>query len=976
MPPVAKSNLNRPIYPPPTIDPDSQGVTLLEDYSDGIVFTDDGGVGEIKFNASVNWKTSVPEAASKWCSMSPASGPAGQNITVKVTVAPNETYDERNASVSIIGAVVTKKIMIVQKQKDALLLSSSKVEMGIDGGAFEIGVQANVAYDYEIPQQFASWLHAARSRALSGSTVGFEVDENTGSENREGYIDFFSGPLRERVTVYQKGGDFILLSNSEKHISAQGGDFSVELRSNCDFTMSPPSASWLKINQSRTISTHTVYYTAEPYGGEDAPRSAQVEFVSPGGDVRDTLTVIQHEKSALIIGSDRLNVGPAGGAVKIEFATNTDVEAEIISSDRPWVVKTDSRAIEQKEMWFTVSPNAGNEPRTAIIRLSVKGDDNLTAEVTLEQQELGFEIIEQPELPFFTDARACNLTVKAAANAPLTVETTGNITATGSEGNDYFFRLAANLDPENQPISQIRFGFCGIELDRILITQPAARVAVVRSEITVGCEGGAVDLPIETNTNPECAIASGGNWISLRMPDRGVPQVVFEPNGSEDNRYATVSVAIPGLSQPATIQITQQGNRPPGDKTISNNKPGKLLNSLGADALTLTSIRIDGEMNATDLATLSYLAQSGKLRSADLRDVSIIADESTYQTSTGNLRLTENNSLGEKMFFKTKLEFITLPRALKKIGNSAFEFSNLNEITVPDGVTEIGSAAFRGCGRLTRATIPGSVATLSSEIFCECMNLAEVNLGEGIRRIGKLAFGHLNISYNTDDSTPTVSPSLTSLKIPQSVEIIDSVAFQGSGLTSIELPRSLKKMAPKLFYMSFNLRKAVMPAAPADGVLPAQTFYYCHSLEELSLPEGLTAIGEAALANVRVNNLTIPSTVTVIERYGLNMVMCKTLRLPDALTTLREGALSQLPWLERLELPAGLTEIGPLAFYSTFYSLSEIRCHMPSPPALPADAFSPELNRATPLIVPAGSGPAYAADPEWGKFTNIIESNE
>lgn len=950
----------------------------MDDIADGLTFTADGGIGEIKFKSTVNWKVSVPAVSGQWCSVAPATGAPGGEITVKVDVKPNEGYDERNASISIVGSVVTKKIKIVQKQKDAILLSSSKVEIGIPGGVFEICVQSNVDYVCEIPEQFSGWLHQSGSRGLVDSAVTFQVDENTTSDGREGYVDFVAGLKRERVTVYQKGGDLILLSDSEKHISAVGGDFSVELRSNCDFTMTPPTASWLKINDSRTISTHTIYFTAEPYDNEDSPRYAQVEFVASGGGARDTLTVVQHEKSALILGTDKLEIEPAGGAVKVEFATNSDVEAEIITAGLTWIRKSGSRAVEQKEMWFIADPNPHNEPRSAVIRLSVKDSSGLSADLALEQKELGFELVERPLITNFMDARRHRLQLTARANAPFELETTGNLTADGSDGNVYYFLLGANLDAGGMAVSQIKFTFGGYMLEQIGITQAPPQVEVVRSSITASCQEGIIDLPIETNTNPICSLEGGADWISLQFPDDGVPQAVMERNTADSDRSAIVYVEIPGKDELSTILVVQQGSRPPVDKEISSNQAGNLLNAIGNDALTLTSVRVSGEVNATDISTLNYLAREGKLRSVDLLDATIIADGSRYtgMSSIWQLQLKEDNTVGEFMFYKSKLEFITLPRNLKKIDRRAFELSDLNEIEVPGSVTEIGVSAFRGCPKLTRATVPGSVAMLSDEIFCECMNLGGVTLGEGVRRIGKLAFGHLQIYHNADGFLPNSTPALTSLTIPRSVETIDSAAFQGSGLTSVELSPGVKELGPRGFYMNFNLRKAVIPVAPANGKLPHHTFYYCHSLEELTLPEGLKVIGEAALARVAATELILPSTVTTIERYGLNMASCRKLQLPAALTTLHEGALAQVPWLEVLELPAGLTEIGPSAFYSTVYSLREIRCHMATPPSLPSDAFGPELKRDIPLIVPAGSREAYAADAEWGKFTNIIESND
>lgn len=116
--------------------PESPSITV-ESGEDIPVFETAGSTASLTFTATSDWTVSVDDAASSWLSVSPASGEAGTHTLSLVTVA-NESYDERNASVTITSGNAKKTLTVTQKQKDALILTSNKVEVDTEGGDFSI----------------------------------------------------------------------------------------------------------------------------------------------------------------------------------------------------------------------------------------------------------------------------------------------------------------------------------------------------------------------------------------------------------------------------------------------------------------------------------------------------------------------------------------------------------------------------------------------------------------------------------------------------------------------------------------------------------------------------------------------------------------------------------------------------------------------------------------------------------------------
>jgi VCBS repeat-containing protein len=118
-------------------------------------------------------------------------------------VDANETYNERNAAITFTSGDKQQIVTVTQKQKDALIVTSNKVEMGADGGYFTVEVKANVKYQYEIEEAAQSWLALDASRALTTSSLKFKVQKNEKTSQRIGTIIISFEELRQEIEVIQ-----------------------------------------------------------------------------------------------------------------------------------------------------------------------------------------------------------------------------------------------------------------------------------------------------------------------------------------------------------------------------------------------------------------------------------------------------------------------------------------------------------------------------------------------------------------------------------------------------------------------------------------------------------------------------------------------------------------------------------------------------------------------------------------------------
>lgn len=334
----------------------------------------DGGTSTVTFTASGDWTASVSAVTRTldWLSVSPTQGGAG-TVTLQISAQPNESYDERNAAVLLTCGNAQQTITVTQKQKDALLVNSHKVEMDAEGGTFGIELQANVTVTYEIEESAKSWLTAVSSstRGLTTSTLSFQVAENPDVSVRQAVITLRGNDLREEVTVYQAGSEpAILLSQKEYTVPSDGETIQVELKSNTSYKVVMPDAPWITETSTRAFSAYTHYFTVAVNESYDA-RTAEIYFVDEENGLQEKLIVTQAQKDAIVLAEDEYTMDAAGGRLEFTVKANVDFKIDI---DAGWIRQiVATRGLVEHALIFEVDGNNADESRKAIITLTADG---------------------------------------------------------------------------------------------------------------------------------------------------------------------------------------------------------------------------------------------------------------------------------------------------------------------------------------------------------------------------------------------------------------------------------------------------------------------------------------------------------------------------------------------------------------------------------------------------------------------------
>ena len=540
--------------------PESPSITV-ESEEDIPVFDTAGGTLALTFTTTSDWTASVDGTASGWLSVSPASGEAGTHTLSLVTTA-NDSYDERNASVTITSGSVKKTITVTQKQKDALILTSNKVELEAEGGDFSIDLQANVEVTYEIESGAQTWLTpVARSRGLTSSVLAFHAEANEEAEARQAVIKLAGGNgLTEEVTVYQIGtGPALVLSQSEYIVSSAGETIQVELRSNTAYEIEMPGVDWLRKNSSRSLSTYTHYFIVDPNETYDA-RSAVIRFIDRENGIEQTVTVTQMQRDAIVVAQNVYQIGVEGGALNFAVQANVDFT---VSTNADWITQVEARGLTERMLCFEVTPNEGEEMREAVITL-----ESGSVKQTIKVQQFGkmeepFIDLSLQEYKVGNAGGTFQIDVRTNIEYQVIIPDESWIIETAYDGITHFFEVLLN-DTYDARTAEIRFVNTekGIE-KTVTVTQEALYdILIEQSSYEIGAEGGVLDLPLQANMDFE--VKTSEKWIT-QVNARGLTEQVLhfnvEENLQSNERTAVITISSPNVTH--EIQVIQRGKEDP-----------------------------------------------------------------------------------------------------------------------------------------------------------------------------------------------------------------------------------------------------------------------------------------------------------------------------------------------------------------------------------------------------------------------------
>lgn len=322
----------------------------------------DGETIQVELKSNNTYQIEMPSV--DW--ITTADTRALSTYTHYFTIAPNDTYDAREAVIRFVDREngLEQTVTVTQMQRDAIIIAQSKYEVSWKEQTLDFAVQANV--DFTVSTD-ADWITQTETRGLTEHVLHFDVAANESEEVREANITLRSesAGIEQAIKVRQEGKSNLQLSIYEYTAGVGAEIFEVYVQSNAAYRLEMPDVDWL-IN----ITANGDFYQFEVRPNEtyDA-RTAEIRFVCEEEDLTQTVTVTQKQQDAIITAQDFYEVEAEGGTLDIPVQANVDFT---VSTDADWItwIEGDTKGLTERILHFNIAPSETEETREATITLA------------------------------------------------------------------------------------------------------------------------------------------------------------------------------------------------------------------------------------------------------------------------------------------------------------------------------------------------------------------------------------------------------------------------------------------------------------------------------------------------------------------------------------------------------------------------------------------------------------------------------
>jgi hypothetical protein len=158
----------------------------------------EGEMIQVEVSANVDVDVQMPDA--DWICENKTR--AFSTHTYCFDVAANDTYDNRSTEIIFRNREnnLEEKVIVNQSQHNAIVLADNEYRLGKEATVLDFEVMANVDFRVEVED---GWISQVKSRGLTGTTLHFNIAENTTSVAREGKIFITSNGIEQEIKVKQ-----------------------------------------------------------------------------------------------------------------------------------------------------------------------------------------------------------------------------------------------------------------------------------------------------------------------------------------------------------------------------------------------------------------------------------------------------------------------------------------------------------------------------------------------------------------------------------------------------------------------------------------------------------------------------------------------------------------------------------------------------------------------------------------------------
>lgn len=241
----------------------------------------------VKVSGTDEWSVTM-ETPVNWCSVKKEN-----STSATISVSGNDEYESRSVTFIFTCGEATARLTVIQDEKREFLLSETNFEIGSEGGSISIPLQANVDYSCNVDEACKDWIALTQTKALEESQIVLTVSKNETPNERVGTVEISYGEKKETVTITQSQLDELIMETKEFEIDSEGGEISIPISTNIDYTveMEEDASLWINVKELKTKSLEDCMLIIEISRNSGDERVGVLNII--GENINESVTITQ-----------------------------------------------------------------------------------------------------------------------------------------------------------------------------------------------------------------------------------------------------------------------------------------------------------------------------------------------------------------------------------------------------------------------------------------------------------------------------------------------------------------------------------------------------------------------------------------------------------------------------------------------------------------------------------------------------------